>query len=179
VQAQLQAQQQAAAARPQNPSEVPTDSENQLPPALNPTQRTFVVGAALDVTAADGSECKLSSGDVLYRNGDPVNNGSTVNVLVQASQKGDCAMASSVTVQIADLQEMHNQFCEQVDAALQKLAADQGKNGLPAAPDTGTVAGEVPPPPPDNGVDGQVQSAQTDADQAEKEASQQASSGGN
>lgn len=179
VQAQLQAQQQAAGAPPAGASAPPpTDSDNQLPAALSPTQRTFVVGAGLSVTAADGSECQLSSGDVLYRTSDPVNNGDSVNVLVQASQKGDCNIASTATVQIADLQEMHNQFCEHVDAALQKLAAEQGKNGVPAAPDTGTVAGEVPPPTPDNGVDAQVQSAQNDADQAEKEASQQASSGG-
>jgi hypothetical protein len=170
VQAQLQAQQQAASA-PGGPSAAPTDGDNQLPPALSPTQRTFVVGAALDVTAADGSECKLSPGDVLYRTSDPLNNGDSVNVLVQASQKGDCAMASTALVQIADLQEMHNQFCEQVDAALQKLATEQGKAGMPAAPDTGTVAGEVPPPAPDNNVDNQVQSAQSDADQVEKQAS--------
>lgn len=175
VQEQLQAEQQAAAA-PGGPS--PTDSDNQAPPALSPTQKTFIVGAALDVTAADGTECHLSQGDVIYRTTDPSAGGTTVNVLVQGSQKGDCEMGSTAVVEVADLQELHNEFCEQVDAAIQKLAKEQGQAGLPAAPDTTTVAGEVPPPTPDNAAADQLQTAQNDADQTEKQAAQQGAPGG-
>ena len=171
VKAQLEAEQQAASG-PAGTAQ-PTGGETQPPPAL--LQKTFVVSSSLDVTAANGQECGLSAGDVLQRTSDPDASGNAVNVIVLASKKGDCAESSSASVQVADLQEMHNQFRQHIDTGLQTLAANQGKEGLPSAPDTGTTAGEVPPPSPDN-VDKQVQSAQNDADQAEKQAS---SPGGN
>jgi hypothetical protein len=74
---------------------------------------------------------------------------------------------------------MHNHFREQMDAGLKQLADNQGKNGLPAAPDTGTFASnDVPPAEPDSDVQAQVQGLQNEADQAEKDVNQPASGRG-
>jgi hypothetical protein len=64
---------------------------------------------------------------------------------------------------------MHNQLRIQMDAGLKELAAKQGKDGLPAAPDTKTQAGEVPPPKPDPSVEADLQQQQEDAAAAEAE----------
>jgi len=55
-----------------------------------------------------------------------------VVVEVVSSKSGDCAAESGGTVQLADLQEMHNQFREQLDAGLKKLAENQAKACRPA-----------------------------------------------
>jgi hypothetical protein len=60
-----------------------------------------------------------------------------------------------------------------VDAGLKELADKQGKNGIPAAPDTKTQPGEVPAPTPDQSVQGDLQQQAKDADAAETEAKQQ------
>ncbi|HEY6347965.1 MAG TPA: hypothetical protein VI636_01020 [Candidatus Angelobacter sp.] len=168
VRAQLEAERQAAAASGGTAAQ-PAGDDIQAPPALDPKHRTFVVSGSLDVTGANEQECSLTAGDVIVRTGDP--DGDRVNVLVQASKKGDCEAGSTATVQVADLQEMHNHFREQIDAGLQTLAEKQGHNGLPSAPDTGTTRGEIAPPAPDSGVDSQLQKTESEADDAEKQAS--------
>jgi type IV secretory pathway VirB10-like protein len=72
-------------------------------------------------------------------------------------------------VEVTALQEMHNQFREKMDAGLKSLAENQGKNGLPKAPDTSTVGGEAPPPQADNDAATELQDQQKDAEQAEQE----------
>jgi hypothetical protein len=67
---------------------------------------------------------------------------------------------------------MHNQLRIQMDAGLKELADKQGKNGLPAAPDTKTQPGEVPAPQPDNSVSSDLQQQAKDADAAEADAKQ-------
>ena len=69
-----------------------------------------------------------------------------VNATVKSSKKDECAVGATVGVSADDLQEMHNQLRIQLDAGLKELADKQGKNGLPASPDTKTTAGEVPAP---------------------------------
>jgi hypothetical protein len=59
-----------------------------------------------------------------------------------------------------------------MDAGLKELAAKQGKNGLPAAPDTKTTAGEAPAPTADTNVKSDLDQQKKDADAAEAEAKQ-------
>ena len=73
---------------------------------------------------------------------------------------------------IQDLQEMHNHCREQIDAGLKTLAENQGKGGLPAAPDTRTQPGEVPPLEPDANIATMLQQQQHQADQTEQEVQQ-------
>jgi hypothetical protein len=145
----------------------------QVPDALNPSERVFIVASNIDVTTAgQGQECGLTGGDVLMRLADTPDTNQNVTASVQSSKKGDCAAGQTITVSVDDLQEMHNHFHEQLDNGLQKLADNSGKNGLPKAPDTTTTAGEVPTPPPDQGAADQLQAQQQQADQVEAQIQQ-------
>ena len=127
-------------------------SGDQVPAALDPKIRIFVVSNDEDLTTSDGTECALTAGDVVYRIGDKPDDDNMVDATVKSSKKDECAVGATVGVAADDLQEMHNQLRIQMDAGLKELADKQGKNGLPAAPDTKTQAGEVPPPTPDTSV---------------------------
>jgi hypothetical protein len=182
VTAQLAAEQ-AAAARGGASSPAPTAppqpaNTDQAPAALDPNLRLFIVATNLDVTA-DGQACSLTPGDVLMRTENTPDKDNTVGVNVVSSKKSDCNMGSSPRVQIADLQEMHNHFREQMDAGLKALADNQGTNGIPSGPDAN----------PRQNPDGQaavdltaavdLQNQQNDADDAEKEIRQACSSASN
>jgi hypothetical protein len=95
-----------------------------------------------------------------------------VDATVKSSKKDECTVGATVGVSTDDLQEMHNQLRIQMDAGLKELAEKQGKNGLPAAPDTKTQAGEVPSPSPDTSVEKDLQQQQKEAADAEAEAKQ-------
>jgi hypothetical protein len=102
---------------------------------LDPSIKLFFVSGSVEVTTSGDQECSLDSGDILMR-GQTVENGATAATLtVIQSKTGECAKNAQVRVSVADLEEMNNHFCEHVDDALQTLAADQGKNGLPSTPD--------------------------------------------
>ncbi len=49
-----------------------------------------------------------------------------------------------MTVSVEALQEMRNHFDEQLNQGMKVLAQKQGTGGSPTAPDTGTVASDVP-----------------------------------
>jgi len=144
----------------------------EMPPALDPKFRYFVVATDLDLTPADGKECPLTQGDVIQRTGDQLDENNNVEVIVKSSKKDDCAVGTKGPVDANDLQEMYNHFRETLDAGLKSLAENSGKNGVPAAPDTGTTAGEVPAPTPDTNVDSDLQQQQKEADQMEAEVKQ-------
>jgi hypothetical protein len=146
--------------------------KEEVPPALDPKFRYFVVASEVDLTPADGKECPLTQGDVIQRTSDQLDENNNVEVIVKSSKKADCAVGTKGSVDANDLQEMYNHFRETLDAGLKSLAENSGKNGVPAAPDTGTTAGEVPAPTPDTNVDSDLQQQQKDADQMEAEVKQ-------
>ena len=123
----------------------------------------------LNETGADGQDCSLSSGDVVTRIGDTPDSNNSVKVPVSASQKSDCASGSQLAMKVDDLQEMHNHFREQLDSGLKTLADNQGKNGLPKAPDTKTVANPDGQVKPDTSVKDELAAQQSDADKAESD----------
>jgi hypothetical protein len=122
----------AAAVQPtsSNTQELPPRTE-EPPPALN--QRFFVVSSNLDITTASGQACSLTPGDIIQRKAKDASADGGVAVEVVSSKPGDCAADSGASLQLADLQEMHNQFREQLDSGLKKLAENQAK-GLPNGP---------------------------------------------
>lgn len=146
----------------------------ETPAALDPNHRTFIVNTVLTETTGDGTECALSPGDVLTRIEDTADANKAVKVLVSSSQKSDCHSGTQVAVQVEDLQDMHNHFREQLDNGLKELASNQGKNGMPAAPDTTTKANPDGQVQPDLTVQQQLQSQESDADKAESEVQQTA-----
>jgi hypothetical protein len=152
-------------------------ASNEVPPALDPARRTFVVSADLSVVS-DGGECALTPGDVITRLTDKPDSDNKVNVSVSASKKTDCAPGKQVAVSVDDLQEMQNHFQEQLTSGMGELAKKQGKDGLPKAPDTSTVAGDVPEPPPDKTAAKTLEDQEKTADQTESEVKQEAASSG-
>jgi hypothetical protein len=133
----------------------------------------FVVGSALDVVDASGTECTLSDGDALSINSAPPPDSPTANVVVLASKGGqECPKGDNVSVALNDLQEMQNNMRASIDQGLQELQANQGKGGLPQAPASGEAAtaayASIAPPADPNTADELQQEAQQ-ADQAQSE----------
>jgi hypothetical protein len=169
VKRQLDAERSSAVAQNHSgggPQSANAAASEEAPAALDPKQKMFIVGGNLDLAAASG-ECMVSAGDVLMRMGTEPDQNNRIPVNVVSSKAGDCPVDTNSDVEVTELQEMHNQFREKLDAGLKSLAENQGKNGLPKAPDTSTVGGEVPPPQADNDADGELQNQQKDAEQAE------------
>jgi hypothetical protein len=171
VKAEIAAEKVAAAAGTSTTT-APAATGDEKPAALDPNFKFFVVSTDLDVSTDDGQDCTLSIGDVIERVDADAGSDNGVHVRVRAGKTTDCKVDSNPQVDLNDLQEMHNHFREQVDAGLESLAKNAGKNGLPAAPDTKTIGGA--PPAPDPTAASQLQQQQKDADQAEAEAKQDA-----
>lgn len=148
-----------------------TPSTNQVPAAIDPKIRIFLVYADLDLTTSGGVECGLTPGDVVYRTGDKPDADNMVDATVKSSKKGECSIGATVGIDTADLQEMHNQLRIQMDAGLKELAEKQGKDGIPAAPDAKTEPGEIPGPKPDTNVGSELQQQQKEAALAEAQLS--------
>jgi len=135
----------------------------------------FVAGSSLDVVDAAGSECALSDGDALQLAAPPPPSATSADLVVLSSKGGpECAKADTVSVSLADLQEMQNHMRETIDQGLKELQAKQGTGGLPAAPSSANGAPVDAPfakdaPPPDSNGAAEVDQQLADADQAEKE----------
>jgi hypothetical protein len=182
VKAQLAAQQAQAAAGGSTAASSTTASATATtapPAALDPAKRTFVVDTSVSAVASDGTECGLTSGDVVTRLTDtPDATDNTVNASVSASKKGDCAAGATVAVKVDDLQEMYNHFQEQLATGLGEMAKKQGTNGMPKAPDTGTTASDVPTPKPDADAAKAIKDENAEADKTEADVKAEAAAGG-
>ncbi|MGB7942544.1 MAG: hypothetical protein WCF42_04445, partial [Terriglobales bacterium] len=152
-------------------------SNGEVPPALDPARRTFVVDSDLSVVA-NGQECGLTQGDVITRLTDTPDGDNSVTASVAASKKSDCAAGQTVAVKVDDLQEMQNHFAEQLNTGLGELAKKQGTGGIPKAPDTSTVASDIPPPPPDTSAGKVLEDQQAAADQTEAQVKAEAAGSG-
>jgi hypothetical protein len=167
VRRQLRAEQ-AVATKPAPP---PTVAE--VPDALKPSDRIFVVSRNLDVTVpSTGQECSLTPGDVVMRLSDTPDANQNVTASIQSNKKGDCAIGQTVAIGVQDLQEMHNRFLEQLNDGLKTLIEKRGTHGLPKPPDTAPAGGEVPPPMPDSKAQEQLIAQQQQADQTEHQIAQ-------
>ena len=172
----LLAAEQAEAGKGKSSSGGQGASKDEAPPALDPAFRTFVVSVDLTLVV-DGNECALSDGDVVTRTTETPDDDQNVNVKVVASKKADCQVGAEGPVAVDDLQEMYNHFREQLKDGMGELAKKQGTGGLPKAPDTTTVTGDVPPPEPDKTAEKTLKETQSAADQTETEVKQEAGSG--
>jgi len=185
VKAQLAAQQAQAdqsaggqaSAAPAPSGAAPAPASGEVPPALDPAQRTFVVDSDVTVVA-NGQECGLSAGDVVTRLTDTPDSDQTVTASVSATKKGDCPSGQTVAIKVDDLQEMYNHFAENLQTGMSEMAKKQGTGGMPKAPDTGTSPSDIPPPAADNSAAKQLQDQQQQADQTESQVKQEAAAGG-
>jgi hypothetical protein len=175
VEQQLAAEQTAAAGDPtQDPSL--TGSSEAAPPALDPTQRIFVVSTNLDIQS-QGQTCALTPGDIILRTADTIGADGTVGMSVLSSKSGDCAINSASAIDVATLQEMHNQFREQIDSGLNFLASNEGKGGVPKGPGAGRHSVTQGWAKADGKAESMLMNQEQDADQAEAEAQQLADGG--
>ncbi|HUE05388.1 MAG TPA: hypothetical protein VMR62_37930 [Bryobacteraceae bacterium] len=145
----------------------------------------FVAGHDLDVVDAGGAECAVSEGDALQLSGRVASDATAATLAVLASKGGkECPKGATVSVTLADLQDMQNHMRETIDQGLQELRAKQGQGGLPAvpavakaAPVESPMAAIAPPPPPESDVAAEINQQSQEADKAEKEAGAGATSG--
>ncbi|MGA8266934.1 MAG: hypothetical protein WB787_04175, partial [Candidatus Acidiferrales bacterium] len=120
-----------------NPRLPENTNDNQIPGALDPKQRLFIVSSFLNEQTTDGQVCSLVPGDILTRVVDTPDTNMRVTAMVTSSQRNDCATGLMLAVSVEDLQEMRNDFVQKVDDGLKHLADNQGKNGMPASPAAG------------------------------------------
>jgi hypothetical protein len=116
----------------------------------------FVVATGLEVKSSVGA-CSITEGDVIQLNGPTAPNAVTAKLVVLANKGNDCPKGSTVTVGLADLQEMQNHMRATIDQGLGELHSKQGKSGLPALPAaaaqppvTTEFAAIAPPPDPNS-----------------------------
>jgi len=173
VKVQLAAEQAAA----NNPQPAAAPSNDQVPEALDPKVRTFIVSNTLSQQTADGTMCSLSSGDVLTRIANTPDANQNVQVLVTSSQTNDCQPGTQLAVSLQDLQDMHNDFRQKIDQGLQTLADNQGKNGMASAPPADPRPLEEGQAQPDTDATAQLDQQQAAADAAETAVRQAQESG--
>ena len=93
----------------------------------------FVASAGLTVTSA-GTDCGLTEGDVLALNSPPPGEATAADLRVLASKQSDCRKGDVVTVELTDLQEMHNHLLSNIDKGMAEMKDHPGQGGLPAPP---------------------------------------------
>ena len=146
---------------------------DQVPGAL---RLDFVMFQSYTDVEADnnGEACALTGGDFVKREESTPDAAQTVAVTVVTVAKpsaSHCAKNARVRLTVATLQDWYNSFQASQQAGFDALAANAGKNGFPAAPDTAKVAnpnGQGTPDDP-NALAGSVQEAQNNGAQMQAE----------
>lgn len=171
VNAQLAAEQTSSTTTSSSPAPAgaQVSAGNQLPAALDPKQRTFIVSTALAEQTGDVEQCLLNPGDILTRIDNAPDANQKVKALLVSSQKNDCASGSILAISLQELQDMHNDFRAKIDDGLGKLAENQGKNGMPKAPPAGRRDNPDGKVQPVLTAEADLQKQQADADKTEKE----------
>lgn len=141
---------------------------DQTPPSLDPDFTVFVVSTDLNVTINDDT-CALTPGDFIHREVDAPGSDGAVAVKVVGSKKEDCPVGTDTRIQLEDLNDMYNHFREQLDAGMKELSEKQGKNGIPASPAPGGKANPEGQAAPDLTTQSELDKAQAEADDAEKD----------
>jgi hypothetical protein len=145
---------------------------DEVPAALDPSLRTFVVSTVLSESMADGTECSLSPGDILTRIQDTPDSNQSVKVVVATSQRNDCLSGTQVAVAVTDLQDMHNDFRAKISDGLGKLAENQGKKGIPSGPPADSKPNPNGQARPDLTLEADLKAQQAEASQAESDVQQ-------
>ncbi|MGB6198119.1 MAG: hypothetical protein WBF35_01095 [Candidatus Acidiferrales bacterium] len=168
VTAQIATEKNSATSPPAITATAPASSEDVLPDALNPANRTFIADISLDEDTPDGAACSIGPGDVLTRVDTSADADQKVKTVIRSSQKGDCAAGTRVAVSASDLQDMANNLRAKVDDGVGQLAKNQGQNGLPAAPAADPTLVADAQAKPDLDAQHQLQQQQHTADAAQR-----------
>jgi hypothetical protein len=145
---------------------------------LDAKVKVLVVSTALNLTAgSDGQTCALTPGDIIERTGRNVPADGQVPVGVLTSKEGDCPVGFATALDVSVLQDMYNDFREQISAGMEKLASNQGQGGLPAGPAADPQQVPEGHAPAFAGAKGLLAKLVQEADQAEAAISQVFNSG--
>ncbi len=150
---------------------------DELIAAVGQPNHLFLVSSDLGAITDKGQNCDLQAGDVLRVITPPASGETIVELRVAASKRSDCPAGVAVGVSLPDLQDMQNAFHSSVEAGLGTLLANQGNDGIPAAP-LDAVAGkprptvesaavDSPAPVSANELEGMLDQQRHQADQAE------------
>ena len=132
----------------------------------------FVAGTDIDVIDARGAQCALSQGDVIQLNPAPLPaDAVAANLVVLASKPAECVKGNSVSVPLADLQDMQNHMRETIDTGLGEMQTAKGLPPIPQSAKAMPVAAAfaAAAPPPDPTVATQLTQQAQEADKAEQE----------
>jgi hypothetical protein len=133
VQTSVQAAQAQAAGQP---------VQEDAPGALSPKFRFFQSYSDVEATDSNGDDCALSGGDFVRREEDTPDSTKTVAVMVVTVAKptaSHCLVNAEVRLAVDTLQDWYNSFVQSQQAGFDAMAAQQGKNGFPAAATTARV----------------------------------------
>ena len=89
--------------------------------------------------------------------------------MVLSSKSPECPASFQTAIDLAALQDMHNQFREHVAAGLDRLAQTSGTKGIPVAPPANPQAFAEGQAPADEQARSLVLAQFKEADQAEEE----------
>jgi len=162
------AQMQTAAADPN----APAGPAPAVPPVLQPDHTAYQVSTDTQLQYGDDETCNVSAGDVLFRNPNATADANgDVSVTVVGSKPGGCPVNTQAKVEVATLQEMDNQFEQQLQGGMQELASKSGSGG-PFPPAPGTTQQQVASgqAPPDLNVQSVLNQNQQNGNEAESDA---------
>jgi hypothetical protein len=147
--------------------------DQDLPGALDPKFRTFIVSRTLSESTEGGGACSLSAGDVLTRIANRPDADQNVTVLVTSSQPNDCETGMQLAMPLQELEDMHNDFREKIDSGLQALAQNEGKNGMASGPAPDQRASDEGQATPDADAANLLEQQQAMAKQVETDVKEQ------
>ena len=174
VKRQLALENSEAQATAATPNAAPDPASSGIARMLSDNQpHVFVAGVDLDLIDAGGTECAVSEGDALQLTTAPAADATAANLVMLSSKGGkECKKGASVSVALADLQDMQNHMRETIDAGMGDL--QKGGKGLPAVPASAAAAPvkadfAAIAPPPDANAATEIQQQSAEADKAEQE----------
>jgi hypothetical protein len=145
-------------------------SESTVPESLKPGNAAFLVSTDMQLEVADDQSCALTPADALFRASSTPDGDGKVQVIVVGTKEGDCELNTKGTLTVAALEEMNNQFDQQIDAGIEIVKAKSGSGGFPVAPATTMTKFQLASAQqPDKDADAMLQQNQVAGQQAETE----------
>jgi hypothetical protein len=173
VQRQIALENSEAAAQAQNSAPDPNSGIQRM--MSDNIQHVFVVGADLDVLDASGTECALGEGDALQLVTPPGPQETAATLIVLGSKGGvECKPRTTISVSVADLQDMQNHMRETIALGMTEMQTKQGQGGIPSLPASARTAPvkaafAADAPGPDPNAAAEISAELKTADQAEQE----------
>ncbi len=103
--------------------QLPPAVDDPTPECLKPGMVTFEVSTDMQLDVSEDQTCALTPGDILFRKSSaPDTFGRLQVVVVAAPNPGDCAVNTTAMVSIETLEEINNEFQQQLQSGMDLLA---------------------------------------------------------